>query len=306
MFMWCAQGLTPALRERLSKTLHEAIPPMMEYLALYDPYVPTIKADLAADLAAYAEKDKSIFEMQADVKRINAQIADIERDVPTSIIVGLFAIDTMAVRKALVEKHQATAKAMLSLISDKVKQRGRSVSDSFQSIQRSLGRALEDVEQVAELEEYIGNLNVEIGELMETLDVMQQENGVLEDCEYPTSDDDFKNFYSTLAWPRRIDDAIEVNAATLSHTALASATRAAATARHRPLIMLVSYMWERRRQRRACAIVALSVSSGGPRTLRCEARRVRGGAACGAGRLQQAACQAREGRQRVWQVSGPR
>ena len=42
---------------------------------------------------------------------------------------------------------------------------------------------------------------------------MVVENGVLEDCEYPAPDDEFKQFYSTLSWPRRIEEACELAAA---------------------------------------------------------------------------------------------
>ena len=65
--------------------------------------------------------------MQADFKTEMRLIEEIERDIPTSLLVGLFAVDTMAVRKALVEKHQAIGKATLSLIAGKVKERAAQV-----------------------------------------------------------------------------------------------------------------------------------------------------------------------------------
>ena len=204
------EGITPMLKEQVSSMLHAALPAMDAYLALYEPYNATVTLDLEEHVAKYAASDKSIAEMQADVKRENAHIAAIEEEIPTSIIVGLFSIDTMAIRKALIEKHQAIGKAQLSLIATKVRERGKSVSDAFDNIQRSVSRGLADVEQVAELEEYIANLPAELAELQETLDLMVSENGVLEDCEYPMPDDEFKQFYKTLAWPRRIEEACEV------------------------------------------------------------------------------------------------
>ena len=182
------EGLAKELLEALTKILESVLPCMDEYLALYEPYNEAVMLDLEKFVAEYKEKDKSIQEMQQDVKKENKKIDEIELDFPTSISVGVFIIDTMAVRKALIEKHQAISNAMLSLIATKVKERGVQVSDAFQVIQRSLARPFEDVEQVAELEEYVQNLGTELSEIQEILDTMVMEKVVLEDCYYTTSD----------------------------------------------------------------------------------------------------------------------
>ena len=41
---------------------------------------------------------------------------------------------------------------------------------------------------------------------------MLADNSVLEDFEYGMSNEDFKTFWGTMAWPRRIDQAMEVAA----------------------------------------------------------------------------------------------
>ena len=203
------EGLAKELLEALTKILESVLPCMDEYLALYEPYNEAVMLDVEKFVAEYKEKDKSIAEMQQDVKKENKKIDEIELDIPTSISVGVFIGRHDGRAQGLIEKHQAISNAMLSLIATKVKERGVQVSDAFQVIQRSLARPFEDVEQVAELEEYVQNLGTELSEMQEGLDTMVMENGVLEDCEYPTSDDEFKNFYSTLAWPRKIEEATE-------------------------------------------------------------------------------------------------
>eukprot|EP00966_Prymnesium_polylepis_P297170 6866010-Prymnesium_polylepis.1 len=147
--------------------------------------------------------------MQADVKKELAKIEAIETTVPASVTLGLFMVNTTAVRKALVEKHKKIANETLSLIAKKVKQRRLEVGDEYAAIQRLLNRGLTDVEQVAELEEYVQNLPVQLAELQESLVLLQNENGVLDDFQHPTSDDDFRKFYQTLAWPKRIDEEME-------------------------------------------------------------------------------------------------
>ena len=129
--------------------------------------------------------------------------------MPTAVVIGLFYVNTMAVRKALVEKHHAIANGILQLIANKVKERRLEMSDKFEVIARTLNRGLTDVEQVAELDEYINNLPTELGELGEQLTHMQSENAVLIEFQYPTSDDEFRKYYKTLAWPKRIDEEIE-------------------------------------------------------------------------------------------------
>jgi dynein heavy chain, axonemal len=200
------EGLALTERERFNEVLQKALPPMAEYLALYDKYNDSVRLNLEQYLIKYAEQEKSITEMQTDVKKELAKIDAIESSIPASVVVGMFAVNTMAVRKELVDKHRAIANATLSLIMDKVKMRRTEVTEAFAAIQRSLNRGLSDVEQVAELEEYVQNLPNDLAALEETLATMQMEQAILDDFQFPTTEDDFKKFYKTLSWPKMIDD----------------------------------------------------------------------------------------------------
>ena len=201
-----AEGLALTERERFNEVLQKALPPMAEYLALYDKYNDSVRLNLEQYLIKYAEQEKSITEMQTDVKKELAKIDAIESSIPASVVVGMFAVNTMAVRKELVDKHRAIANATLSLIMDKVKMRRTEVTEAFAAIQRSLNRGLSDVEQVAELEEYVQNLPNDLAALEETLVTMQMEQAILDDFQFPTTEDDFKKFYKTLSCPKMIDD----------------------------------------------------------------------------------------------------
>ena len=203
------EGVAPSCRATFKEALLKTLPPMEAYLELYKPYEDAVMLSVEEYMADYAKnEERSIQEMQSDVRKQNEMIANIERDIPLSVTIGIFAVSTGQVRKFLVERHQLLANSILGIIATKVKRRGESLVKSFQDIARSLGREVPDLEAVAELEEYVQNLPVEIEELQQGLQEMQSENGVLEDFEYGMSDAEFKTFWATISWPMKIDEAM--------------------------------------------------------------------------------------------------
>ena len=205
------EGTTPEHRATVHAALLETLPPMAAYLQLYEVYAGSISLDVAAFIAEYsAGEGKTIPEMQADVRKQQKIIGEIEKDVPLSVNVGLFVVHTAQVRKFLVEKHQTLANAILDLIALKVKMRGEELTAAFLDINKSLGRGVPDIEAVADLEEYMNSLPAELDQLTQGLHEMLGEQVVLEEFEYATADDDFRKFWSTIAWPKRIEEAMEL------------------------------------------------------------------------------------------------
>ena len=200
------EGVAPKCKAAIHAALLATLPPTEAYLALYAPYVEWVTMNVDDFIASYAASEKSMAEMQADVKRQNSLIASVEVDIPLEVTLGLFAVKTGQVRKFLIERHQKLANAILGLIAKKVKGRGEEITAAFVQIDRSLARAIPDIEAVAELEEYMQNLPAELAELQENLNLMLSEQAVLEDFEYPTADDEVKIFWKTMSWPRKIDD----------------------------------------------------------------------------------------------------
>ena len=158
------EGTSVECRERFHAALLKTVPPMKSYLRLYDKYLDVVRMDVAAHMAEYTSVEKSINDMQLDVKKHQKAVETIEKDVPVNILLGLYSVNTAQVRKFLVERHQALATAILKLIADKIKARGADLTDSFNKIQRSLSRGLATIEDVAELEEYMAQLPAEMEE----------------------------------------------------------------------------------------------------------------------------------------------
>ena len=204
------EGVAPECKARFHSALLATLPPTETYLALYHKYSESVVMNVDEFIAAYAAAEKSMAEMQSDVKKQNAMIDEIERDIPLAVTLGVFAVKTAQVRKFLVERHQKLANAILGLIAAKVKGRGEEITAAFAKIDKSLARDTPDIEAVAELEEYMQNLPNELAELQENLNLMLVEQAVLEDFEYPTADDEVKIFWKTMSWPRKIDDACGV------------------------------------------------------------------------------------------------
>ena len=184
------EGVTPECRASFHEALLSALPPMHAYVKLYERYASVVQMSVPQYVVEYTANDRSIAEMSLDVKKQRALIADVERDVPLSVSVGLFSVSTAQVRKFVVERHQAMASAILTLIARKVKARGEELTQAFADIDRALSRATPDIEAVAELEEYMSQLPMELEALQQGLQEMLAEQLILEDFEcapHPTA-----------------------------------------------------------------------------------------------------------------------
>ena len=203
------EGVAPTCRERVRAVLAAALPPMAEYLALYTRYDEMVTLDVEAHMAAYEVEEKPVPQMTADVKAHQKRVAEIEAEVPLQVSMGLFWVSTASVRKFLVERHTQLAQLILKLLATRIKAKGKELKEEFDKIARELGKKPQSIEAVAELEEYVVALPATLSELQLGLGEMMKDQATLDEFEFVMPDDDFKAFWATMAWPRRIDEAVE-------------------------------------------------------------------------------------------------
>ena len=84
------EGVAPDCRAGIVAALETVLPPTEAYKALYDKYLPSVAMDVAEFMATYTSTEKTIQEMQADVRKQQKYIDEIERDIPLNVVLGIF------------------------------------------------------------------------------------------------------------------------------------------------------------------------------------------------------------------------
>ena len=79
--------------------------------------------DVDAYLAEFSSEEKSVGQITAEVSKHQKRAAAIEAEVPLQMSLGLFWVSSAAVRKFLVEKHEAIAQLVLKLLATQVRVR---------------------------------------------------------------------------------------------------------------------------------------------------------------------------------------
>ena len=90
-----------ALRAKLQKALREGLRPLDEYLQKYDQHLPRMNLDPAKYAIEYEESARSLEELEHDVLDHMRDWAQLERDIPAHINLGMFWVGCESVRAAM-------------------------------------------------------------------------------------------------------------------------------------------------------------------------------------------------------------
>ena len=204
-----SQGAVPLHLEKVRATLQRALPHAEAYIALLAPYIPVVQLDLSAHVASLGAVSRSVSEIASDVRDQLRMAAAAEAELPQTVNLGLFLVNTSPVRDFVTQRHHEIAKRLLGNIKTRIATAGAAAHSAFVAIENSLRRRLPDIEAVADLEDYITTLPSELISLQECLRSMAREQSVLDEFWSNLSDPEHAAFWKTLSWPKRITGRIE-------------------------------------------------------------------------------------------------
>jgi dynein heavy chain len=204
---------------RIETAIDKAIAPLSRYLTFFKKYENFVNIDNAAYIASRItvhRKDPESSEMELPVivnlgqveallEEHFSAVREIELSLPiTPIECGLFLVEVVSIRNLLVDKHRVIISAILSDHCDRCRSISEYLDDEFKKINKNLSKRPENIEQLTELEEYIGGLGNTMGTLHNFITEMMSYQNVLEKYKFKTDLDSGTQRWSVFGFPKKI------------------------------------------------------------------------------------------------------
>ena len=181
--------------QRMEVAIDKAVAPLSTYLQFFKKYEDFVNIDKSTYIAskihvATKDPDSQDIELPVSVNLeqvislVNshlAQIQEVEESLPvTPIECGLFLVEVVSVRHLLLDKHRAIIKSILVDQAERCAAVVQYLEDEFKKINRNLSKRPENVEQLTELEEYVGSLPSTVNTLQGCIQDMMSQFDVLD------------------------------------------------------------------------------------------------------------------------------
>ncbi|CBJ31041.1 dynein heavy chain [Ectocarpus siliculosus] len=227
------------LRGRAEEVLEAAIVPLRDYLKLFDRYVDFLNLDVEAYMASMTHTSNdggggdgdddeeeglgvatvNLAALRAVLTKHQTAETEIRADVPNSPVdCGLFAVNPSSIRSHLLTKHRGIAQRLLVEQRTHCETLASACCAKFQSVLAWLQKKPKDIEEVAQLEEYMKTLDTNLAPLSDALGTMMECNELLEEFSYTVPLEHSNDKWVAFAWPQRIAQQCEDTEALLKQS----------------------------------------------------------------------------------------
>ena len=219
---------TQQFRATIKEHSAAAVPIANKFLDFFEKYVPFLNVNvdeevssIVGDLDAKTQNiddgdDEGAFEF--DIKKLKSAVHDhrcaaddVKNDIPAHPVLlgGFFEINTMEIRKKLIEKHLRIAELLLDGLSQRVISEASVARKHFNGMLKTISKAPDDIEELSELHEYIDNIPAKIGQQAETMTKVKTYAAVLNEFEH-RSQEAVQAKWKMLAMPKQIYEQLDV------------------------------------------------------------------------------------------------
>lgn len=193
-----------SLRQRVQDALRNSMQPLHEYLKMYDDLLPLIRMDKKQFITAYAADEHTTEDMKEEIRRHLKAKKVVAHKLPAYITVGNYVVDCQSFGQIMANKEQDLAKAVMELICKMAKTKTTYIRDEFTKIVRTVEKHPQNPEKLYELKNFIANTPGRISELTAEIEDMRQYYNILDGFQYELTDDESRQKWEAIAWPRQL------------------------------------------------------------------------------------------------------
>jgi dynein heavy chain len=206
-------------RKQVSIAMDKALAPLTKYLEFFSKFEDFINIDNKS----YVESKIIIRRREEDSQEIEipvslnlpqvlavlndhyTQIEDIETSLPTTpISCGMFLVEVISVRNLLLAKHKTIVGLILSAHAEYCQEIAIYLEEEFKKITKALSKRPDNVEQLTELEDYVGGLGNTMSVLQSCISEMLDYDKLLEKFKFKTEFDYGQNKWNVFGAPAKV------------------------------------------------------------------------------------------------------
>ncbi|KAL9652089.1 hypothetical protein ABK040_015890 [Willaertia magna] len=198
-------------REELETNLNKALMPLKDFLNLFQKYEDLLKIDAQALVNELEQKENvTLDEIKLEIIKHFELKESIRDEIPQKVVTGTFVIDCQSIRNSLSRRCSEIGKSVLKFLARTANEKCALVLETFNKLSREINKPPEDIESLTKLRNRMKEIPNLVGEYEEKIAEMRGYFHVLEnDFKYPLTDEEFKNLWSAMSWPKKIGDQIE-------------------------------------------------------------------------------------------------
>jgi dynein heavy chain len=143
--------------------VQRTLPALQEYLELFKPYEELLRLDPAEYVAERTQQvDLSTEETKALVVEHLASEQQVLAEIPDMVVVGLFEVSCVEIRKTLASRHKKVADLLLDVMLLKFRESTQEICDTFTGVFAQLRKAPKKIEESTDLKDYMSNVPGEV------------------------------------------------------------------------------------------------------------------------------------------------
>lgn len=183
-----------------------SIVPLLSYAAQYEKYRELIDLDVAQYLADFMSEEKDPTAVRNECLMHRKSKEAMEGEIPLSVDIGLFHVNTIAVRDLLLEKRRALSHALLDFLGKSLRSSADACCKEYNGILQRLYSAPNGIEELAETREYMKSVPDLVKQLSAKGTKCLSDWELLGDFQCNLSDEDSEVRWDTYGWPKKIQE----------------------------------------------------------------------------------------------------
>jgi dynein heavy chain, axonemal len=194
-----------ALRDQMKDDLARACKPLRDYVSKFEEFLEFLNLDVSEYMRAYEENEYSLSDDKVQIDKKLAEKRRVVDEIPQFMNLGMFSIKLESISKSLIQKYDMLVHMIMALIAQKASFKCKNVISKFKDIHKRLIVKPTNIEEIAELEDYMKEVPKESEEIRVWIEEMLTQFDVLDEYNFELTDDQFSNKWSAFGWPRQIE-----------------------------------------------------------------------------------------------------
>ena len=210
-FLKSVQGDSPVaakLREQIMADLAKACKPLRDYVRRFDDFLEFLNLDVSEYMRAYEENEYSLSDDRTQIDKKLAEKKKVLDEIPQFVNLGMFNIKLESISKSLIQKYDHLTHMIMALIAQKAAFKSKAVISKFRDIHSKLIIKPTNIEEIAELEDYMKEVPKESEEIRMWIEEMLTQFDVLDEYNFELSDEQFANKWTAFGWPKQIEETL--------------------------------------------------------------------------------------------------
>ncbi|KAI7795154.1 dynein axonemal heavy chain 1 [Triplophysa rosa] len=192
------------LKETISLALRQAVIPLKAYADEYKCYLELHNLDINTFLELHSQEKQTPQEVKQEVLEHLKQMENLDKSIPSIIVLGPFLVSVEEVRQSLVNKRRALANAVLNRLALRLRQQMQDACKECKAISTKLFEKPSNIEELTEQREWMKLVPEQLKAHEELLSKAMSDYELIDEFFYSLSNEDVTEKWTARAWPCKI------------------------------------------------------------------------------------------------------